>query len=394
MSRGHRLVPHGFAADVFVAVCFLALGEAELWGGWRAGGDGPPFHGSRPPEALLIALVTLPLAWRRRRPLLAAAVVSLTLALHALFVAPDVSFLAGLLPLAVMVYSVACWGPPRWRLLGLACLVAAQVALASQIAEMRSTGEVLFGTFVTAGTWFVGDLARGHRRRASHSTARARRLEAERAEWTSAAIAEERARIARELHDVIAHSVSLMGVQAGAARTQLDADPGRAREALRAVETTARESVLELCRLLGVLREDDPQPGLEPQPGIEQIDSLIAQVRAAGLPVNVSVEGWARVLPAGVALSAYRIVQEALTNALKHAGDARAEVRIRYSDEALELEVSDDGQGAGVRNGGRGHGLIGMRERAALYGGTLEAGPRAEHGFAVRARLPLEPHGR
>ncbi len=388
------MVPHGFRADALIAACLLALGQAELWGGWRAGGDGPAFNGSRLAETVLIALVTLPVAWRRRRPVLAAAVVCVALAIHVLFVSPEVSFLAGLLPFAVMIYSLASWGPARTRLLGLAGVIATQVVLASQIAEMRSTGEILFGTFVIAGTWFVGDLARAHRQRASSSAARARELEAERAEWRRAAIAEERGRIARELHDVIAHSVSLMGVQAGAARTQLESHPERAREALHAVEATARESVRELRLLLGVLREGDPQPGLEPQPGLDQIESLVAQVRSAGLPASLSVEGEARAVPAGVALSAYRIVQEALTNTVKHAGDASAQVRVRYSTEAVEVEIRDNGAGEAARNGGRGHGLIGMRERAALYGGTLEAGSDADGGFAVRAWLPFEAQDR
>ncbi|HKN93870.1 MAG TPA: hypothetical protein VJU60_06045, partial [Thermoleophilaceae bacterium] len=160
MTRAGRMVPYGFGADVLVAICFLALGQAELWGGWRAGGDGPAFNGSRPAEAVLIALVTLPLAGRRRRPVLAACVVSVALAIHVLFVSAEVSFVAGLLPLAVMVYSVACWGSPPGRLLGLACLLGALVTLASRIDEMRSTGEILFSTFVIAGIWFVGDLAR------------------------------------------------------------------------------------------------------------------------------------------------------------------------------------------------------------------------------------------
>ncbi len=380
----------GFAADFAIAAGLFAVGQAEAWGGWRVGGDGAPFDGSKPIQALMVALAALPLAWRRRRPLLAAAAVSVALATHALFVAPEVSFLAGLLPMSIMVYSVAAWAPPRRRLLGLACLVGAQATMTARIAEMQSNAEILFGTFVTAGLWFVGDLSRSRQRQVDQSAARADRLEVERAQWTGVAIADERGRIARELHDIVAHSVSLMGVQAGAARIQLDDDPERTREALRAIEITARESVVELRRLLGILREQDPQPVLEPQPGIIQLNALVGQMRVAGLSVRLAVEGAPSPLPAGVALTAYRIVQEALTNALKHAGGAPTVVRIVYARDALELEVFDEGPGAATENGGRGHGLIGMRERTALYGGTLTAGPRPGGGFAVRARLPIE----
>lgn len=390
MRLMRRLSLHGFAADLLVAAGFFAVGQAEAWGGWRAGGDGPVFHGARPLEALLAALITVPLAWRRRRPLIAAAAVSAALAAHALFVAREVSFLAGLLPLAIMIYSVAAWGSPRVRLPGIACLVGAQVTMTLRIAEMQSTGEILFGAFVTVGTWFVGELSGSRQRRVDQFAAHAHRIEAERSRWKRAAIAEERGRIARELHDVIAHSVSLMGVQAGAARSQLDNDPERARHALRAIEATARESVVELRRLLGILRERGGEAGLEPQPGMAEIEALVEQLRSTGLPLELTVEGQARAVPPGVALSAYRIVQEALTNAVKHAGGAPAVVRLVYTEEALELDIADEGDRAGVGNDGRGHGLIGMQERTALYGGTLEAGPRPEGGFAVRARLPIE----
>ena len=197
---------------------------------------------------------------------------------------------------------------------------------------------------------------------------------------------DERSRIARELHDVIAHSVSVMTVQAGAVRRLLKPDQEREREALLTVEETGRQALTEMRRLLGVLRQSDEKAALAPQPGLATLERLVAQVREAGLPVEMRVEGEEIALPAGIDLSAYRIVQEALTNALKHAGPARAWVVVRYGADEVEVEVANDG----VSNGGSGgYGLIGMRERVALYGGDLTAGPRDGGGFTISARLPV-----
>jgi signal transduction histidine kinase len=214
--------------------------------------------------------------------------------------------------------------------------------------------------------------------------ARAERLELERRE----AIAEERARIARELHDVIAHSVSVMTVQAGAAEEMLRVDPARALEPVRAVQATGRQALVEMKRLVGMLREGDAETGLAPQPGAAEVERLVAQMREAGLDVELRVEGTPRPVPIGVDLSAYRVVQEALTNSLKHGGGARAIVTLRYGEEELGLEVSDDGRGE--TGPGQGHGLAGMRERVGIFGGSFEAGPCADGGFAVRASLPFQ----
>ena len=200
----------------------------------------------------------------------------------------------------------------------------------------------------------------------------------------------ERVRIARELHDVVAHHVSMMGVQAGAARVVIDRDQGRAKEALSAIETSSRQAVSELHRLLGFLRQDGDEDGLAPQPGVAQLERLVASMSDTQLAVDMTVEGEARTLPQMVDVSAYRIVQEALTNTLKHARASHAEVHLRYWPDELEVEVVDDGRGA--RNGKAhrdgGLGLIGMRERAGLHGGTLSAGTAPSGGFAVRVRLP------
>jgi signal transduction histidine kinase len=202
-------------------------------------------------------------------------------------------------------------------------------------------------------------------------------------------VAEERARLARELHDVVGHSVSVMTVQASAVRRLLRPDQEKEREALEVVEQTGRQALAEMRRLVGVLRRPEEAPALAPQPSLEHIEKLVAHVRESGLPVELRVEGEPAQLPAGVDLTAYRLVQEGLTNALKHARADQALVLVRYGDGEIELEVADNGTGGGDGSGG-GHGLVGMRERVAVYGGELEAAPRPEGGFRLKARLPLE----
>jgi signal transduction histidine kinase len=214
-----------------------------------------------------------------------------------------------------------------------------------------------------------------------------RDLELEKAS-AAAAIVEERARIARELHDVVAHSISVMVVQARGGRRVLESEPADARDAFAVIESTGQQALDEMRRLVGMLRSGDETLPLAPQPSVNQLGTLVELVRAAGLPVQLTVEGEPRDLPPGVDLSAYRIVQEALTNALKHAGPARARVVLRYRADDLELEISDDGPGTGD-DSSSGYGLVGMRERVSVYGGELQAGRRPEGGYALRVRLPL-----
>jgi signal transduction histidine kinase len=220
---------------------------------------------------------------------------------------------------------------------------------------------------------------------------RAAALEREREEKARTAVAEERARIGRELHDVVAHAVSVIVVQARGGRRALQEDVEQARQAFDSIETTGGQALTEMRRLLGRLRDKEEQLALEPRPGLAHLGALVEQVREAGLPVELVTEGPPVELPPGVDLSAYRIVQEGLTNALKHAGPARARVVVRYDDGELELEISDDGKGVGrgVRDAGGGQGLIGIRERVAVYGGELEAGRQPEGGYLLRARLPV-----
>ncbi|WP_329119127.1 sensor histidine kinase [Streptomyces sp. NBC_01465] len=248
--------------------------------------------------------------------------------------------------------------------------------------------------------WVLGDSMRTRRAYFAQLEDRAARLEKEREAQSKVAVAAERARIARELHDVVAHNVSVMVVQADGAAYVLDASPDQAKQALETISSTGRQALAEMRRLLGVLRTGEHQEAGEyvPQPDVQQIEDLVEQVRTAGLTVDFRVEGTPRPLPSGVELTAYRIVQEALTNTRKHGGpDAGASVRLVYFDDGLGLLVEDDGRGAAhelYEDGGAdgaGHGLIGMRERIGMVGGTLDAGPRPGGGFRISALLPLKP---
>jgi signal transduction histidine kinase len=293
---------------------------------------------------------------------------------------------------------VAAWGSRR------AALVAGGVAAAVVAVVMslpRTDADLVDAAFASlglAGAWVLGDRARVQRALAAELSDRAVRLEREREGEARRAVASERARIARELHDVVAHHVSMMVVQAEAGPLAVERDPARAAGAFEAIAATGRQALVEMRRLLGVLRGDGQAPSLAPQPGLDQVPSLVEQVGRAGLEVELVVEGEKAPLPAGVELSAYRIVQEALTNAVRHAGPGRARVLVRYGERDLELTVRDEGGGGGAAPAGgppsrSGQGLVGMRERVSLFGGELHAGPGPDGGFTVAARLPLGAPG-
>jgi signal transduction histidine kinase len=241
--------------------------------------------------------------------------------------------------------------------------------------------------FFTAA-WLAGFFLGSRTRQNAELRERAERLELEREIQARTAVAEERARIARELHDIVGHSVSVMTVQASAVRRLLREDQEREREALQTVEDTGRAALAEMRRLVGVLRRPEEAPALVPQPSLEYVDKLVAQTREAGLDTKLTLEGNPTELPQGIDLTAYRFVQEGLTNAIKHANAKHAEVVVRYANGTVELVVRDDGSGDG-NGGGSGHGLVGIRERVAVYGGELSAGPRPEGGYELRARLPV-----
>ncbi|HUQ60042.1 sensor histidine kinase [Lentzea sp.] len=245
-----------------------------------------------------------------------------------------------------------------------------------------------FNIFFFAFAYVVGEMAWTAARRQAQLEFKAEELRRSQEQNTRGAIAAERMRIARDLHDVVAHHVSVMGIQAGAARRVLDSDAGMARDALQTVEQTARTAINELRGLLGVLRAD-AETDSKPAPGLDDLPELLDNARAAGLEVSHGVYGSPRDVPSAVALSAYRVVQEALTNVVKHADASHVDVRMRFLESALEVEVADDGRGHAAATGS-GFGLVGMRERLAVHGGSLEAGPRRDAGYLVRASLPTE----
>ena len=342
----------------------------------------------QPPQAYALVLAQcLPLVWRRRRPFPVAVVTGLLTAAHGLSSVPEpvVAF-----PGLVAVYSVAAHASRRLALLSGALagvVITVTLLLDAPYADVQdyTVNYLVFGT-----AWLLGDGARTRRERAHELEARIVADEQLRAVEAERVLADERARIARELHDVVAHAVSLMVVQAEAGPVVVRRDPVKAIGAFTAISATGKQALTELRRLLGVLRTD-PDGSLTPQPGLNGLAELVSRCRDAGLAVVLEVDGTPRPLPPGVDLSAYRIAQEALTNTLKHAGPARATVRVRYDAEAVEVQVHDqrlqDPAGGSPPPLRGGNGLVGMRERVQLLGGTLTAGP-VEGGWSVSARLP------
>jgi signal transduction histidine kinase len=349
--------------------------------------------GSRAANALLIVSCVAPLYWRRRAPVpaLIAVVAAESIIGGLIYGTHQQGPIEPWLCLLVALYSLGAYESRRRVIQALAVVLPIGLAqsVISQVAGM-DPGDVWPSYLFYAIAVGTGRAMRHYRGLTAELRERTIELEHQREERARLAVLEERARMARELHDVIAHSVSVIVVQAAAERRALP--EGGTAAALHQIERTGREALVELRRLLGVLRRsDDDAPARAPQPGLAVLDELVAQVRDAGLAVEVRVEGPPAELPAGVDLSAYRIVQEALTNTLKHADARRAEVVLRFVAGALELDVRDDGHGVngGPAIPGGGHGLAGMRERAQLYGGELAAGRRVDGpGFEVRARIP------
>lgn len=380
--------------DAAITLVFLVVVQIDIWGpNWGDIGEESSFHGPLWLSSLVLCAGIVPLFWRRRVPLLSAVALAIAMSVEVTLVSPTAPFLGSFVPMLVIAYSLAAYeAEVRRALAGFAVLGTAVVIVTLSVPELRSIDQVPFEVACLSGAWLIGRFVHRLRSRAHALGRRAEDLERLRELEAREAVELERTRIARELHDVISHSVSLMGVQAAAAERVLERDPARAREPLLAIQETARDAVDELRRLLGVLRESEGQEGLSPQPGLTALDSLAEQMRAAGLPVELRVEGRPNGLSPGIELSAYRIVQEALTNALRHAGGAPAEVVVRHLPRELEIEVADRGNGNGG-NGEVGHGLIGMRERVALYGGTIATGPEAGGGYRVRASLPHARRG-
>lgn len=378
LSRDPRLQRVG---DVLLAGAIFVASVVDIFTKRAQSGWGGP----RPLELLSAFLISAPLIWRRRWPI---AVLPLMLAgalIDVASVAPRQPGFEPFVALLVVYYSLGAHAEEQASLLAL--VVSLLVGLVPSALLHQTPGNFLPVLVWTVAAWLIGRIIRSWRSRAAALELANRELGQQRELQAQAAVAVERGRIARELHDVIAHNVSMIVVQAGAAARVLEGQQPNVRSALEAIETTGRATVDEMRRLLGVLRQSDEGLALAPQPGLAGLEELVANVRGAGLPVELRVEGRPTKLPPALDLTAYRIVQEALTNALKHAGPARAELTVRYEPSAVEIEVRDDGAGTANGNGG-GHGLIGMRERAALWGGSIEAG-RSELGWTVRARLPL-----
>jgi signal transduction histidine kinase len=326
---------------------------------------------------------TAPIAWRRARPLPAALAGSLV------YVVPTGGYVyLGYVAAFVLFYSLAAYEDDAARVaLGTACGLLLTVAATAEHAE--ALGELFGGLTSVAAPAAVGRVVRRQRRQSDRLRELTEHLELERERGARAAVTEERARIARELHDVVAHGVSVIAIQSDAAEAAIDHDPALAREPLRTIRGSAGEALGEMRRLLGVLREEGEDGELTPQPGLAQVPALVESLRAAGVAVELELRGAPRTVAASIDLSGYRIVQEALTNVRKHAPGAAAEVCLQWGDEALELSVRNGPSGVAPRAGDSGgHGLVGMRERVRLHGGELRAGPSPDGGFEVLAVLP------
>jgi signal transduction histidine kinase len=361
---------------------FIVAGVIAVWAVLEAllnDGPGPKWL------RVIVALVfSVPLVWRRRSPLAVMAVIAATVIVVATVAdKPE----PGTMPFPALLIATFSVGL-HVRSLPLA-LLGGLIPVATMIwilttdfytGETPDLSEFFILTFFISGAWSAGRVVRHRAEQAAHAEA----TSGERAREAASA---ERVRIARELHDVVAHSVSMIAVQAGAAEELVERDPAAARQHMSAVRKTAREALVEMRRLLGVLREDEAT--YSPQPGLARVEDLIEESRAAGVPTELREEGERPAVAPGIDLAAYRIVQEALTNVRKHAGEVATTVTVRYRPDGIDLEVVN-APGATGNGGGSGHGLVGMRERARVYGGSIDAGPDADGGFVVRARLPLE----
>ena len=369
-------------ADRILCAGFLSLAVLDLlWG--AADGDAPALA-----VLLLAAFVPLPLL-RRRAPIAAIAAWAALAAVLTLTFSNPKDIATAFVGLFVYPYSAGAYGEGRRVLLAFPAILGAVTAMALS-AETLVAGDIFFPS--AFGTLFLvaGRAVRNRSRLTAELHEAAVRADEAREAEAGRAVADERRRIAREMHDVVAHSVSMMVVQAGGARRILERDPARAVAAAELIERTGREALAEMRALLGVLHAEE-HSALAPQPTLGELDALVERTRSAGIPVAVKVEGERRELPAGLDLAAYRVVQEALTNVVKHSGGAATEVTVHYRADAVEVRIADRGAGGvRMRLDGGGHGLVGMRERVRIYGGELHAGRRRGGGFEVRVLLPFE----
>jgi signal transduction histidine kinase len=372
--------------DALLATAITLIGVASQFADTPVNNEA--FRDTDALAVLLGLITTVPLYWRRRRPLpaLLVSIVGITL-----LVARD--YRTNNLPLALLflVFAIGAYATRRQAVVGLVAINAALVVIHLMDPPDLDTTGTLLNVAVFSGGWLAGQVVRA---RAATTAARVAEAE-ERAEahrqQSARSVAEERLRLAQELHDVVAHSMSVIAVQAGMGVHVIDQRPDEAKAALEAISQTSRRTLQEMRRLLGVLRDEDGTRLHAPAPGLAELPRLVDDVRNAGVPVALTMEGEAGAVPHAVELSVYRLVQEGLTNVIKHAGPASAAVTVRCLPSGVEVEVVDDGRGAAsTANGASGHGLLGMQERVALWGGTLEAGPRQGGGYRVLAQLPYE----
>lgn len=364
--------------DLALAVALAVLGELDAWFGlWL---------GIRAVNALVVPLLALSLAWRRRRPLVTLSIVMGGIVLLSLmFGGSETSTLVFIT--VVAVYSAAAHLSDRELPVAIPLLIAAVAVHDLRDPQIQTFSDAIWTTILWTLTFLVGlgMRSRQAQTRALENEAGALRQERETAALEAAA--EERRRIARELHDIISHSLGVVVLQAGAAEQVLERDPERAREALKSIRSSGLAAIQEMGTLLGLVR-GDAETSREPQPTLAELEALIATTKAAGLEVELTIEGTARPLPAALELSAFRIVQEGLTNSLKHAGQVPTHVRVSYRPDELAVEVTNEGGGA-VNGFGSGRGLAGIRERVTVFGGQLQAGPRVNGGWTLRAAFPL-----
>ena len=376
VDDGQRWTPR--TADAVLALLLTVLAQIELLLADVV--EGPMLL-----QSLSFMAMTASVAWRRSFPLLAATLAAAGLATQT--VGGDAEVVGGFLALIIVTYSVASYAALKPALVGGALMLAA-VFLYPFLRGVSFADEV-GNAAIFVGAWCLGRMVRSRQGRALHAQALLEAAEREHLERTRQIVSEERARIARELHDIVAHGVSLMVLQCGAARQTAERDPSTAKDLLASAEGQGRQALAELQRMLGILRTSDAAEIVGPE-SISSVDQLVEGLRAAGLRVDYRVEGEQRPLATGLELSAYRIVQEATTNIVKHAAASSAEICIRYGPERLELCVKDDGRGSDGPGIGIGHGLVGMKERASLFGGSVTAGVTDAGGWSVAAHLLTE----
>lgn len=346
------------------------------------------FHGSDAVNAIAIIAMTAPLAFRRVAPLQVALVASGALIFHSVATIPAESA-GAFVSFLLVVYTLASQLSGRRRIAATLALAIGATVLLARDPLTTSFASALPGILIMSAAWGIGAGVQKRQDRTDQLQRRTRQLEVEKEQEARVAAEAERARIARELHDVIAHNLSTIVVQAGAARLNLDAPKPEREKAIVSIEEAARSALSEMRALLGLVRALGDSVELEPQPGIEDLPELCERVTEAGVPVELSIEGNVEQLPEALELSVYRVVQESLTNVLKHAGrPATADVRVRVDRAGLSIDVTDTGTGPDG-DADDGHGLIGIRERVALYGGDFDAGAAPDGGFAIRIRVPL-----